>query len=203
MTLAMLAAMAIPVAANDIILISPAPASLPEKWDGTVATAFGGGSGTEADPYLITNAKELALIAQNVNATTTDYLGIYFKQTADINLDGAVWHSIGNGKPAVSFKGNYDGGNFTIYNIFNTKKLLNRAAGVQVSKTSGLAGIAYWINENYGLEGNERLDKKDEIVIKMKEWIDKEYEDGRVAAMSTAELSGKLCQLSGGRFECL
>ena len=36
-----------------------------------------------------------------------------------------------------------------IYNIFNTKKLLNRPATVQVGKTSGLAGIAYWINENY------------------------------------------------------
>ena len=51
-----------------------------------------------------------------------------------------------------------------IYNIFNTKKLLNRPAGVAVSKTSGLAGIAYWINENYGLEGVDALDKRDPLV---------------------------------------
>ena len=44
-----------------------------------------------------------------------------------------------------------------IYNIFDTKKLLNRAASVMVSKTSGLAGIAYWINENYGLTDAERV----------------------------------------------
>ena len=116
----MLLMLAIPVAAEDILLIAPAPTSLPAKWDGTVAEAFAGGTGTEADPYLITNARELALIAKNVNAQTTDYMGIFFKQTADINLDGAAWESIGNGKTAVAFKGNYDGGNFTIYNILNT-----------------------------------------------------------------------------------
>ncbi len=87
-----------------------------------------------------------------------------------------------------------------IYNIFNTKKILNRSAGVQVSKTSGLAGIAYWINENYKLTESERVDKKDEVVVKMKEWIDKEYEGGRVSAMSTYELETKLEELSAGRF---
>ena len=38
-----------------------------------------------------------------------------------------------------------------IYNIFNTEKLLDRPAAVAISKTSGLAGIAYWINQNYRL----------------------------------------------------
>lgn len=61
-----------------------------------------------------------------------------------------------------------------IYNIFNTKKLLNRPAGVAVSKTSGLAGIAYWINENYGLEGVDALDKRDPLVAELKEWVDGE-----------------------------
>ena len=120
LTAIMLFALVIPAAASDILLIAPAPAALPASWDGTVAEAFAGGTGTEADPYLISNAKELALIAKNVNATTTDYKDVYFKQTADINLDGAAWEAIGNGKTAVSFKGNYDGANYTIYNILNT-----------------------------------------------------------------------------------
>ena len=38
-----------------------------------------------------------------------------------------------------------------IYTIFDTKKLLNRPATVEISKTSGLAGIAYWVNQNYRL----------------------------------------------------
>ena len=88
-----------------------------------------------------------------------------------------------------------------IYNIFNTKKLLNRPAGVAVSKTSGLAGIAYWINENYGLEGVDALDKRDPLVAELKEWVDGEYAGGRVSALSNHELEAKLAELSGGRFE--
>ena len=87
-----------------------------------------------------------------------------------------------------------------IYNIFNTKKLLNRPAGVAVSKTSGLAGIAYWINENYGLEGDDALDKRDPLVAELKEWVDGEYAGGRVSALSNHELEAKLAELSGGRF---
>lgn len=87
-----------------------------------------------------------------------------------------------------------------IYNIFNTKKLLNRPAGVAVSKTSGLAGIAYWINENYGLEGVDALDKRDPLVAELKEWVDGEYAGGRVSALSNHELETKLAELSGGRF---
>lgn len=87
-----------------------------------------------------------------------------------------------------------------IYNIFNTKKLLNRPAGVAVSKTSGFAGIAYWINENYGLEGVAALDKRDPLVAELKEWVDGEYAGGRVSALSNHELEAKLAELSGGRF---
>lgn len=87
-----------------------------------------------------------------------------------------------------------------IYNIFNTKKLLNRPAGVAVSKTSGLAGIAYWINENYGLEGVDALDKRDPIVAELKEWVDGEYAGGRVSSMSNHELEERLAEISGGRF---
>ena len=90
-----------------------------------------------------------------------------------------------------------------IYNIFNTQKLLGRPATVQVSKTSGLAGIAYWINQNYNLTESEKIDKKDPLVIQMKQWIDAEYEDGRVASLSTSELETKLEELSNGRFRRL
>ena len=40
-----------------------------------------------------------------------------------------------------------------IYNIFDTKAILNRGAGVAVNNASGLAGIAYWINDRYNLSG--------------------------------------------------
>ncbi len=86
-----------------------------------------------------------------------------------------------------------------IYNIFNTEKILNRPASVVISKTSGLAGIAYWINQNYHLSGNKEVNKKSSLVLKLKEWIDKEYEDGRQTALSRSEIEGKIRELSGGK----
>lgn len=87
-----------------------------------------------------------------------------------------------------------------IYNIFNTNKILNRPASVLVGKASGLAGIAYWINNNYKLPDDKKIDKKDPLVIKLKEWIDREYEDGRQTTLSDNELENKIKELSGGKF---
>ncbi len=86
-----------------------------------------------------------------------------------------------------------------IYNIFNTKKILNRDAGVMVTKTSGLAGIAYWINTNYRLEGDQKLDKRDPLVVELKAWVDREYEDGRLTILSNQELEEKIAELSGNQ----
>ena len=85
-----------------------------------------------------------------------------------------------------------------IYNIFNTEKLLDRPATVAVSKTSGLAGIAYWINQNYRLRGERQLGKRDRLVEQMKDWVDAQYESGRTTALSTEELETKIEELSGG-----
>jgi len=85
-----------------------------------------------------------------------------------------------------------------IYNIFNTEKLLDRPAAVAISKTSGLAGIAYWINQNYRLKGERQLDKRAKLVEQMKDWVDAQYEGGRTAALSNEELEQKIDELSGG-----
>ncbi len=87
-----------------------------------------------------------------------------------------------------------------IYNIFDTKKILNRSASVLLGKASGLAGIAYWINENYRLSPSEAVDKRDPLVIALKEWIDLEYEGGRQTMLSVGELEEKIEELSNGRF---
>ncbi|MDD6478745.1 MAG: 2-isopropylmalate synthase [Oscillospiraceae bacterium] len=86
-----------------------------------------------------------------------------------------------------------------IYNIFNTDKILNRPVSVLLGKASGLAGIAYWINQNYNLKGDNTVDKRSELVIKLKEWIDKEYEDGRQTTLSNDELEEKIAELSNGK----
>ena len=90
-----------------------------------------------------------------------------------------------------------------IYNIFDTKKLLNRPASVMIGKTSGLAGIAYWINENYRLTESERIDKRDPLVQKLKAWIDTEYDGGRQTTLAVHEVEEKIEELSGSRFRRL
>lgn len=90
-----------------------------------------------------------------------------------------------------------------IYNIFDTKKLLNRKSAVILGQNSGLAGIAYWINENYSLGGNEAVGKRDEIVVKMKDWIDSQYADGRQTSLSPHELELQIEKLSGGKLRRL
>lgn len=87
-----------------------------------------------------------------------------------------------------------------IYTIFDTKKLLNRPATVEIGKTSGLAGIAYWINQNYRLEEPEKVHKDDPLVQQLKTWVDQEYEDGRQTILTRKELEEKIQQLAPNRF---
>ena len=78
--------------------------------------------------------------------------------------------------------------NEEIYNIFDTEKFLNRPAMVAVSNTSGLAGIAHWMNAYYRLTGERALDKTSPVVLKVKDWVDAEYESGRVTVIADDEL---------------
>ena len=87
--------------------------------------------------------------------------------------------------------------NEEIYNIFDTEKFLNRPVLVSVSNTSGLAGIAHWMNTFYRLKGDAALDKSNLLVHKIKELVDKEYEDGRITVMTDAELVGMINQYKG------
>lgn len=88
-----------------------------------------------------------------------------------------------------------------IYNIFDTAKILGRPAMVSVGKTSGLAGIAYWLNAHFRLTGDAAMDKRDPIVIKMKEQIDAAYEAGRQNEFSAAELEAMAAEASGGKLK--
>ena len=64
-------------------------------------------SGTEDDPYLITNASDLQQLAAAVN-NGERYDGKYFKQTADIDMTGKAMSPIGIGE-SRRFGGHYDG----------------------------------------------------------------------------------------------
>jgi hypothetical protein len=75
-----------------------------------------------------------------------------------------------------------------IYNVFNTKKILNRPPEVSITDKSGLAGIAYWINNELELKEDEKIDKSSHAVLKIKEWVDAQFDGGRVNVVSDEEM---------------
>lgn len=88
-----------------------------------------------------------------------------------------------------------------IYNIFNTKKLLNRPPSVMVGKTSGAAGIAFWINDHYELSPEEAIDKRDPLVTRLKEWVDAQYAvEDRQTVISSEELKELIEEYTHGNF---
>ena len=111
------------------------------------APLFGGGTGTQQDPWLITSQADLIALAEFLNsgnAATFDTesagvgncYGYYFKQTADIDLTGVAWEPIGYSGDYY-FAGNYDGDGHTISNATSTGK--NDADGYAT------AGIFGWV----------------------------------------------------------
>ena len=84
--------------------------------------------------------------------------------------------------------------NEEIYNIFDTEKFLNRPVLCAVSNTSGLAGIAHWINTYYKLPEERQVDKNSKLVKRIKEEVDAEYESGRVTVMTNNELVSMITQ---------
>ena len=75
-------------------------------WDGTTVSTSLKGEGTQASPYLVETAADLAFLSKSVSDGTT-YEGKYITQTADIDLGGKAWTSIGSN--AAPFSGIYDG----------------------------------------------------------------------------------------------
>ena len=112
------------------------------------APSFGGGTGTQQDPWLITSQADLIALAEFLNSGNAETFdtdenahvenchGYYFKQTADIDLTGVTWEPIGY-SGGYYFAGNYDGDGHTISNATSTGK--NDADGFAT------AGIFGWV----------------------------------------------------------
>jgi isopropylmalate/homocitrate/citramalate synthase len=75
-----------------------------------------------------------------------------------------------------------------IYNVFNTSKILARPPRVAVDKTSGTAGVSWWINSYFSLPATQRVDKKSTAVRKITEWVDAQYQHERTTSISDEEM---------------
>ena len=76
-----------------------------------------------------------------------------------------------------------------IYNIFDTAKILGRPARVAVDKTSGSAGVAWWINSYFKLANGRQVSKQSDAVRKITDWVDQQYAAGRNTSISYDELA--------------
>ena len=83
-----------------------------------------------------------------------------------------------------------------IYNIFNTEKILNRPLSVEINKNSGLAGIAYWLNQYLKRTGDDMLSKNSPEAALLKDWVDQQYDNGRVTFISKEEMEDAVKRLT-------
>jgi len=89
-------------------------------WDGSIATSFAGGIGTETNPYLIENGAQLAYLAKLFENKPANFGGnTYFKLVNSIDLGGNYWTPIGyrDFNDKIVFEGNFDGNGKTIANL--------------------------------------------------------------------------------------
>jgi isopropylmalate/homocitrate/citramalate synthase len=78
-----------------------------------------------------------------------------------------------------------------IYNIFDTEKLLGRPPKVAITDKSGVDGIALWVNEYFGLSGENRISKIK--VYKVAQWVMDQYEiEGRLSTITDEELEARV-----------
>lgn len=81
-----------------------------------------------------------------------------------------------------------------IYNIFDTALLLGRPPRVAITDKSGTDGVVHWVNEFFGLKGDDRINKI--RLHKLARWVIDQYEEhGRLTTISDEELEAKTKEL--------
>jgi len=87
-------------------------------WSGAVASGFAGGDGSAENPYQISNASELAYLADKVNQQTSQPEYVHYILTDNINLGYEEWVPIGvfNNENQY-FCGSFDGNGYTVSDL--------------------------------------------------------------------------------------
>ena len=167
-------------------------------------------SNPEGNTYTLTYASDLAGFANIVNGTApstmarSGYLpadsfeGKIVKLADNIDLNNLEWTPIGN--PSTVFKGTFDGGNFTIYNLnVNVAKraglfgyVIGKLNNVKINGAS-IRGTDYagaLLGQGYAYIDNCHVVNADVVVTP--EWVEKDnqYDGGAKAG----GLVGQLCE---------
>lgn len=147
-----------------------------EVWDGSVADSYAGGSGTEDDPWQISNGAELALMAQDINDNINN--DSYYILTSDILLNDLsdwedwtesppsnIFEGIGDTSyPEKYFSGEFNGQGHYIYGMYSEtgmfptvrsaviKNVNIEASVVNASEGDHAGGFVGEVDGNYGME---------------------------------------------------
>ncbi len=78
--------------------------------------------------------------------------------------------------------------NEEIYNIFDTRAILDRPLGITVNDRSGLAGIAYWVNTTVRPANGTMIAKDDPRVAAIHVEVQRQYDAGRTTGFSPDEM---------------
>lgn len=152
------------------ISLGASASTVTDTWDGTLATGFASGSGTEGDPYIIATAEELAYAILGPSTVSS---GKYFKVVdgatfnlsgmKDITIDSTVgdvmtadtdknWRTSGDG--ARTFAGYFDGNGVIIYNMYSggcaQGGLFPRPTNDNTQKTSWIKNITLLASRSIG-----------------------------------------------------
>lgn len=77
------------------------------------------GSGTKDDPYIIGSDRDFLTFLDDLRENElTNGRGYYFRQTADVTLTDQSYTTPGRGYFGYSFAGNYDGGGYTLKDMY-------------------------------------------------------------------------------------
>ena len=134
-------------------------------WDGTVASGFESGTGTESDPFIIKTPEQLAYFSQ-LSRQGRSFQGQYVALANDIYLNDPAGFELWGTMPhantwlsAGNFYGTFDGRGFAVFGIFGQNGLIAglysgtiKNVGVRqsyITSGSGICGYAqYGMIEN-------------------------------------------------------
>lgn len=120
---------------------TPEPVLPVSIWDGSVASSFAGGDGSEGDPYRIESAAQLAYLAVQVNSGE-EYTDKHFVLKCDIDLNNIAWTPIGSGNiDRYYFEGHFDGCGATISNLKLTELMESKYIYELGSVKRGVGGL--------------------------------------------------------------
>ena len=158
---------------------------------GVNGTLLGFGERTGNSPLEAMIIEYISLTGDDdaANTRVIDKIAKFFESDLDYRIPDN-YPFVGKDFNATSAGIHVDGlaKNEEIYNIFDTTRILGRAVPIIITDKSGRAGVAYWINQNLGLEGEKSVCKTNPAVGVIYNRILAAYEKGRNTSFSNKEM---------------